>query len=92
MTIFWRCFTTANSNYNKNIEYISEPSKDLIDKFKEEIVCFENPKDHIEYIPCNQVERSQGNILFILFSRVEIIIKPHKETHELEFVHCQDNQ
>lgn len=92
MTVFWRCFTSTNSNYNKNIEYISEPSKDLIDKFKEEIIYFENPKEHGGYIPCNQVERSQGNILFILFSRVEVIIKPHKDRGELEFVYCQDNQ
>lgn len=92
MTVFWRCTTSENFNYNKNFPNISEPSQDLINTFKENIVTFENPRDHDGYVPCTRVERSHGNILFVLLGRVELIIKPNEELYELGFISCEDNQ
>jgi hypothetical protein len=92
MTVYWRCTTSENFDYNKKFPYLSEPSQDLINTFKEQIVTFENPRNHDGYVPCTYVERSQGNILFILFGRVELIIKPNEELNELDFISCEDNQ
>ena len=41
MTIFWNCKTTENSDYYKKIEYLNEPSIDLIETFKKQIVTYE---------------------------------------------------
>ena len=38
MATIWKCETVSNSEYYKKIEYLSEPSIDLIDRFKKEIV------------------------------------------------------
>ncbi len=92
MSVFWKCITAENLRYPQNIQYLSDPSIDLIDKFKNDIIYFEDPKKHSAYVPCTHVEKSQGNILFVLFSRVELILKPDEETHELYFVSCEDNQ
>ena len=90
MTVFWICKTPTWSRYHKDIEYISEPSRDLTDRFKEVIVTYEDPSKHPDYVPCKHVELSKGHMLFILGSRVEIIIKPVKETRILYFISCDD--
>lgn len=91
MVIFWSCKTTENSKYYEKIEYLSEPSRDLIDQFKKEIVTYEDPKNHEGYVKCDDVERSKGHLLFVLYGRVEVLIKPDKETHKLFFMNCEDN-
>lgn len=88
MPVFWKCKTTTWSQYYKNIEYLSDPSVSLIEQFKQEIVGIEDPKTHKDYVPCNHVERSKGHLLFILGSRVEIIVKPDKGN--LYFIYCDD--
>lgn len=92
MTVFWSCKTTENAQYYKKIEYVSDPSVDLIDRFKEEIITYENPMEHRAYVPCTHVEESKGHMLFILDSRVEILIKPDRDAKKLFFMDCQDNQ
>lgn len=90
MTVFWIRKTPTWSRYYKNIEYISDPSSDLIDRFKEVIVIYEDPSKHPDHVPCSHVEQSKGHMLFILGSRVEVIIKPDKETRILYFISCDD--
>ena len=70
--------------------YLSEPSIDLINRFKKDIVDYECPSNHEGYTKCNHGERSKGYLLFILRGRVEILIKPDVETHELVFMDCED--
>lgn len=90
MTIFWQRKTPTWSRYYKNIAYISDPSVDLIEKFKVDIVTYEDPSQHTGYVPCIHVEKSKGHMLFILGSRVEVIIKPDKNTGILYFISCDD--
>jgi len=42
-----------------------------------------------DYVQCDNVERSNGCLLFILDSRVEVIIRPDLST--IFFVSCEDN-
>ena len=91
MVVFWNCKTTENSKYHEKIEYLSEPSIDLIAQFKKEIVTFEDPKKHESYVKCDDVERSKGHLLFVLYGRVEVLIRPDKEMHKLFFMDCADN-
>jgi hypothetical protein len=91
MTIFWTCKTTSNASYNSKIQYLSEPSIDLIEKFKQEIVTYQDPTQHPDYVPCNHVERSKGHLLFILRGRVEVLIRPDKQAAKLFFMNCEDN-
>ena len=51
MTIFWSCKTTENSDYYAKIKYLNEPSINLIDSFKKEIVIYEDPSTHKAYVP-----------------------------------------
>ncbi|MGI0101082.1 MAG: hypothetical protein ACREA7_00625 [Nitrosotalea sp.] len=90
MTVFWIRKTTTWSDYFQNIEYLSDPSVDLIDHFKEEIVTFEDLTKHEDYVQCNHVELSKGHLLFILGDRVEVIVKPDKESGILYFISCVD--
>jgi len=90
MTVFWKCKTTTWSEYYKNIEYLSEPSVNLIEHFKETIVNYDDLKTHSDYVPCSHVEKSRGHMLFILGSRVEIIVYPNSDTRILYFIHCED--
>jgi len=90
MVIFWKCKTPTWSRYYQNIKYISEPSVDLIETFKKEIATYENPSEHSDYVICNHVEQSKGHLLFILGSRVEVIIKSDKDAEILYFISCDD--
>ena len=92
MTNFWTCKTPTWSKYYTNIEYLSDPSVDLLDRFKKEIITLENPSTHSAYVECTHVEDSKGHMLFILGSRVEIIINPVKEKEILYFISCEDIQ
>ena len=91
MSDFWIRKTPTWSRYYQKIEYISDPSIDLIERCKIEIITYENPKECKDYVPCDNVERSQGHLLFILGDRVEVIVKPHKDTRILYFIDCNDN-
>ena len=91
MAVFWNCKSPTWSQYYHNIEYISDPSINLIEKFKKTIITYEDPKTHPDYVECNHVEKSMGYMLFILASRVEIMIKPVREKKILYFVNCEDN-
>ena len=82
--------TGENPKYLKKMEYLSDPSIDLINRFKEDIVCYECPSSHSEYVPCNHGEKSKGYMLFVLRGRVEVLIKPDLETRELLFMDCDD--
>ncbi len=75
-----------------NIEYVSDPSIDLIEKFKKDIVKFKHPSKHPAFVKCTHVQESAGHLLFILDGRVELVIKPIQERKILFFIHCQDNQ
>lgn len=92
MTTFWTCKTPTWSRYYANIEYLSDPSLDLLNRFKKDIIDFENPMTHPAYVECTHIEESKDHMLFILDSRVEIIIYPVKERKILYFVSCEDNQ
>lgn len=91
MTIFWNCKTTENSAYYKKIEYLNEPSIDLIETFKKQIVTYEDISKHVAYITCHHMERSKGHMLFILDSRVEVMVRPAPETKKLFFTDCNEN-
>lgn len=86
----WKCKTHEDDRYLKNINSIQEPSINLIERFKIEIVDYAEPKNHEDYIKCDDVERSKGLLLFILKSRVEVMIKPDYETHIIWFVNCDE--
>ena len=90
MTVFWSCETTENSKYQEKIQYLSEPSIDLIDSFKGIIVNYEYPSIHSAFVHCNHVDKSQGYLLFILSSRVEILIKIDNPTTTLLFMDCDE--
>ena len=89
MNKFWDCKTTSNSQYYKRIDYLSDPSTDLIERFKEEIVSYADPSKHNDYVPCPP-EITKGHMLFVLGSRVEILIKLDRENHGLLFMDCAD--
>jgi len=91
MAVFWNCKTTENSDYNAKIEYLSEPSADLIDKFKKEIITYKDPSLHEAYIQCDHMERSKGHMLFVLHGRVEVMIRPESATKKLFFTDCNEN-
>jgi hypothetical protein len=91
MDIFWSCKTTEKSKYYEKIKYLSEPSVDLIEQFKKEIVTFKDPKKHEGYVKCDDVERSKGHLLFVLYGRVEVLIRPDKAANKLFFMDCADN-
>lgn len=91
MTIFWTTKTLTNSTFDQQFEYISDPSIDLIKIFRNEIIDYPNPKTHDDYVKCDNVERSNGCLLFILKSRVEIIIRPDENSKSIYFVSCEDN-
>ena len=90
MEIFWNCKTTSNSEYYKKIRYLSEPSIDLIEHFKQEIVTYDEISKHEDYVPCSHVEKSKNHMLFILGSRVEILIRPDCDDKKLYFMDCND--
>ena len=92
MVIFWNCKSPTWSQYYNNIDYVSEPSIDLIEKFKKTIVNYDDLKTHPDYVECDHVKKSKDHMLFILASRVEIIIYPIKKEKILYFVNCDDNQ
>ena len=87
---FWKCKSHPSDRYLKNINSIQEPSIDLIDKFKIDIIDYREPKNHEGYVKCDNVERSKNGLLFILGSRVEVIIKPDFKTMILWFVNCDE--
>ena len=89
MNKFWNCKTTRNSQYCKRFDYLSDPSIDLIERFKKEIVRYADPSEHNDHVPCPP-ERTKGHMLFVLGSRVEILIKLDRENHSLLFMHCED--
>ena len=91
MTIFWSTKTLTISIFDLQFEYISDPSIDLIKKFRNEIINYKNPIDHPDYVKCDNVERSNGSLLFILSGRVEIIIRPDVISKSIYFVSCEDN-
>lgn len=91
MTVFWFCKTTSNSNYNKKIGDISDPSVDLIGHFKEQIITYQDPTRHPDYVPCSHIDRSKGYMLFVLSGRVEVLIKPVSSERKLLFIDCNDN-
>jgi hypothetical protein len=91
LSTFWVCKTTTNSNYNKKIIYISEPSIDLIDHFKDQIVTYQDPTKHPDYVPCTHIAKSKGYMLFVLKGRVEVLIKPDTSGKKLLFMDCNDN-
>ena len=92
MTKYWTCVTTDQSEYYEQLPYLSDPSIDLIEQFKKDIVTIPNPTDYDAYVSCSHIEKSHGHLLFILHSRVELIIMPVLETKELYFMTCWDNQ
>ncbi len=92
MTRFWTCKTPTWSQYFVNIEYVSDPSVDLLTKFKTDIVEFEHPEKHPAFVECTHVQKSAGHMLFIIDGRVEVVINPMRDRKILFFVHCQDNQ
>jgi hypothetical protein len=65
---------------------------DLLNRFKENIITYQDPTKHPAYVNCTHVEESAGHMLFILDSRVEIILKPDNEQKILYFISCEDNQ
>lgn len=91
MGIIWKCVTTANSRFNEQMEYLSEPSIDLIERFKKDIVNYEKPEEHRAYQYCDRLGKNKGLMLFVLDGRVEVIIKQDKENQELIFTNCADN-
>ena len=91
MRHYWRCIVPENSKFKAKIAYLSDPSVDLIKHFARSIRDYKDPSDHNEYVKCEHIERSHGYMLFILSSRVEILIKPDRENHTLFFVDCEDN-
>ncbi len=88
----WTCKAPTWSQYYSNIEYVSDPSVDLIETFKKQIVEYEDITTHPAYVLCTHVQESAGHMLFIVDSRMEIMLKPQKERNVLQFVSCQDNQ
>jgi len=90
MTIFWKLKTPTWAPYRDNLEYLPEPSVDLIDHFKLQIVEIEEPSECEDYVPCTHVEKSQGHMLFILGSRVEVVVMPDFEKRIIYFINCQD--
>ncbi|MBI1664059.1 MAG: hypothetical protein IS860_11385 [Nitrosopumilus sp.] len=62
-----------------NIEYVSDPSIDLIEKFKKDIVKFKHPSKHPAFVKCTHVQESAGHLLFILDGRVELVINQFKK-------------
>ena len=92
MTNFWICKTPTWSQYHSNIEYVSDPSVDLIETFKKQIVMYEDITTHPAYVLCTHVQESAGHVLFIIDGRVEVMLMPQKERKVLQFVSCQDNQ
>jgi len=92
MTIFWACKTPTWSKYYARVEYLSDPSVDLLERFKEDIITYKNPIEHPAYVKCTNVQESEGHILFMLDSRVEIMVKPDEEEQILYFISCEDNQ
>lgn len=78
------------AKFDSEYEYLSDPSADLIGTFKEEIINYDDPKDHPSYVKCDNVEESEGNLLFILFGRVEIMVRPDNKTNKIYFLHCED--
>lgn len=90
MTVCWICKTTSNSEYYKKIDYLSEPSIDLIGKFKKDIVHYEDPTKHKAYVVCDHIEKIKGHMLFVLDGRVEVLVRPDKENKKLFFVNCDD--
>lgn len=91
MPIFWTTHLLLNTTFEQQFEYISDPSIDLIKAFRNEIIQCVDPKTHRDYVQCDNVERSNGCLLFILKSRVEIIIKPNYDIKSIYFVSCEDN-
>ena len=90
MATIWKCETVSNSEYYKKIEDLSEPSIDLIDRFKKEIVTLADPLQHDGYVQCDHAEKSKGCLLFVLRGRVELLIRPDSNNHKLYFVDCDD--
>lgn len=92
MVNFWNCKSPTWFQYYHNIEYISDPSINLIEEFKKAIITCEDPKTHPDYIECDHVGKNMGHMLFILANRVKIIINPVEEEKILYFINCNDNQ
>lgn len=90
MAIFWKCKTTSNSEYYKKIDYVSDPSLDLIEGFKKKIAAYRDPARHENYVPGKHAERQKNHLLFILGNRVEILVRPDYEDRKLYFVDCND--
>ena len=88
--IFWKCVTTSNTNFNKKLAYLSDPSLDPIEHFKERIVTYDVPTNREDYVQCDHIEKSKNYLLFILGSRVEVLIKPDYTSKELYFMDCND--
>ena len=88
--VFWKCKSHEDDRYLDKFEYIQEPSADLIETFKIEIIQYQEPKNHESYVQCDDVERSKGLLLFILKSRVEIMIRPDYDTGIIWFVNCDE--
>lgn len=87
---FWKCKSHKDDRYLKNILSIQDPSIDLIERFKTEIIEYTHPKNHEDYVKCDDVEKSKGVLLFILKSRVELMIKPDYDTSIIWFVNCDE--
>ena len=90
MTVFWRCKTTANSEYCKKIEYVSDPSADLIGRFKDEIVSYYDPSKHKDCVPCEDAEKARGHLLFMLGNKAEVLIRPDHKGGRLCFMDYDD--
>ena len=45
---------------------------------------------HEDYVPCIHVEKSKGHLLFILESRIELLIRPDDKDRKLYFMDCDD--
>jgi len=88
--LFWKCTAFENSKFIKNQDLLDEVSLNLIEHFKKEIVNVKNPTTYGGYVNCTHVEKSRGNILIVLDSRVEIIIHPIVEVGKIYFVSCDE--
>ncbi len=69
---------------------VSEPSINLIEHFKQEIVTYDDISKHEDYVPCSHAEKSKNYMLFMLGNRIEILIRPYRDGKKLYFMDCND--
>ena len=89
MTKIWRTIIPTDSDWDDKFEYISDPSRDIILRFKDEISTYEDLTSHSAYADCDHPHKSKGHLLFI-FDRCEVFVKPDEKEKKLYFIECHD--